>query len=213
MKRIIGVHCTVIFAAMMVALSSGCGIALFDDAGSNFEIVGSGASVGGDGWLVSSGHMFLKKNEPTVIFGMYETPNGERGISFLWIFRHADVKEFGDDSDHASLSFDGEVASTTGGITVNGNGVDFEIEFQTDDETGTLQATKFTIDGKDIDASKGLLFLMDLTSDSGTYEQVNAKFPSGLPNPESPENVEKIARQITKQLKNENDRVREFLAE
>ena len=136
----------------------------------------------------------MKKNKPTMVFGMYETPNGERGISYCWIFRHANVTDTVERGEYAALSFDGEVASITGGISINGNGVDLDIEFQTDDETGTLQATKLIIDGKDIDASKGLLFLMDLTSDSGTYEQVNAKFPSGLSDPEKPENVEKIFR-------------------
>ncbi|MDE0937430.1 MAG: hypothetical protein OSA89_16035 [Mariniblastus sp.] len=200
----------------LLLASCGCGNALFDNSSGEIQLVSVGASVSKPDWSFSCNHVFMKKNEPTVVFGMYETPKGEHRLSYFWILGQGTVKDIhagGTTGQQGSLNFDGETASMTGGIEVDGKHVDFDIKYQVNDETGTLQTTKFTMNGKDIDTSMGLVLLIDLASDTDNYEQVNAKLPSDLPAPETLENVETIARQILKQLKNENDRVREFLAE
>jgi type 1 fimbria pilin len=203
----------------LLLASSGCGTALFDNSSYPVEVVGVGCRVSSSDWSFSCDHVFMKKNEPILVFGTYDTPTGDREISYLWIFSNSTFENIQTEEqqvDHgksARLSFDGEVAAMSNDITVYGNRIELDVEFQTNDETSTVQTTKFTIDGKDIDTTKGLVFLVDLASDAGNYEQVNAKLPSDFPALETPGNVETLARQIIKKLKNENDRVREFLAE
>ncbi len=203
----------------LLLASSGCGTALFDNSSYPIVAVGGGCRVANSDWSFSCGHVFMKKDEPILVFGTYDTPTGDREISYLWIFSNSTFENFQTEDQQvnlgksASLSFHGDVVVMRNDITIDGNNIDLDVEFQTNDETSTVQAKKFTIDGKDIDTSKGLVFLVNLASDAGNYEQVNAKLPSDFPAQETTENVESLARQIVKKLKNENDRVREFLAE
>ncbi|MCS7468596.1 protein kinase [Stieleria sp. ICT_E10.1] len=180
-----------------------------------FSIVSGGAGSGGDGWYVSAGSTYLKQDEPGVLFGMCENPEGERSFSYVVLFRH-EVEELTgvSSASNTGLQFDGETASIRDGLTIDGKDIELDLEMQMDRHD--ITSTELVINGKPTDASQGRLFLVDLTSDGVTWNQVNVKFPQNLPAPEEvvgdTKLASKVARQITEQVANDNDQVRKFLA-
>ena len=143
--------------------SSGCGTAIFDKSSYPIEVVGVGCRVASSDWSFSCGHVFMKKDEPILVFGTYDTPTGAREISYLWIFSNSTFENYQTEDQQVnhgeseSLSFDGDVAAMRNKITVHGNNIDLDVEFKTNDESSTVQATKFTIDGKDIELDRTIL--------------------------------------------------------
>ena len=177
-------------------------------------LVGGGAGVGGDGWYFNSGSTYLNRDEPGVLFGMYEDPSGNRALSYVVILRHG-IDDFSNvnDSNVGGMTFDGEVASIKDGISIDGKGVELEFKFQVDESK--VNTSKMGINGKTLDAADGNLLLVDMTQDVVTWSQVHARLPKDLPDPRdvtsSTETVEKLAQQITDQLARKN-LPQEFLA-
>ncbi len=173
-------------------------------------MVGGGGSVSGNGWWFSSGSTFLQPNEPGVLFGMQKTPDGNREFSYFVLFRHA-VKSTAQHTKNADVSFSGMVASMRDGITINEKSFELALELEADKDTDTIQSRTLTINGKGVDPAKGMLFLVDLTSDRVSYKQIIATLPNDLPDPTAETaTVTKLAREVTQKLKSENDSVREF---
>ena len=201
------IHCqvTTALAAIVVASFLGCNKA------PDFSMVGGGGSVSGDGWWFSSGSTFLQANEPGVLFGMQKTPGGNRDFSYFVIFRHA-VRSTAQHTKNEDLSFTGMVASMRDGVTIDGKSFELALELEANKDTGTIRSRTLTMNGKGVDPAKGALFLVDLTSDIVSYEQIIATLPNDLPDPTTDTaTVTKLAREVTQKLKRENDSVREFL--
>ena len=57
----------------------------------------------------------------------------------------------------------------------------------------------------------GQLFLVDLTVDPVSCEQVNVTLPSSLPEPVDKESIRKLATQIIDELQKSNESVRNFI--
>ena len=221
MKQKSHFHGAVVLAVLFVAMPSGCdtqlpsfdvgtheGFSSFDDR----PVVCGGVDTTRRGWRFSAGMLSLQTNESGVVFGMQKTPSGKSEISYVVIFSRT-ISEDGvrmRGNNDANIKFDGEVATVTQGITLDANSIEFKFEFQVDREAVTFQLAKITNDNKEIDPSKGAVFLVDLRTSPVTYEQVNAKL-AAVPYPDDQEEIKDLARQITTQLKSENDRVREFL--
>ena len=175
-------------------------------------VVGGGSAVSGEGWYFTSGSTYLKEGEPGVLFGMYEDDIGNRNLSYVVLFRHnvidsAKIAYAG----KSGLTFDGHVASMKSGITIEGKSIKFALAMRLDRDKRGIESARLTVDNEDLDYTDGRLLLVDLTSDSLSCTQVDAKFPSELPDPRNiasdTEAVSKLAQQLA-QL----DGVRQFLA-
>ncbi len=182
----------------------------FSSKDSNFLAVTGGSSVSSDRWWFSSGGTYLNNDEPGVLFGIYEDPTGNRDFTYVVLIRHnaSDLANVSN-ANKAGLNFDGQVASMQDGITIDGKGIELDVEVQVD--ANRIKSTKMTINGNVVDASQGRLLLVDLTSDVMTWKQVHAAFPTELPDrnklSESTETISRLAKQLA-QL----DGVRPFLA-
>ena len=97
-------------------------------------------------------------------------------------------------------------------ITINGNAIEYDLEIQLKKDASAIASTKLTMNGKEMDPGKGMVFLVDLASDTVTYDQISANLPGDIPDLKENTTVTKLAREITQQLKSENNSVRKFLA-
>lgn len=176
----------------------------------DFSTVGGGGSASSDGWWFSSGNIFLYLNEPGTLFGMQKTPGGNREFAYFVLFRHA-VGDGATFQHTNNQSFSGMVASMRDSVTIKGKSFVLALELEADKNTSTIRSRNFTINGKDVDPAKGRLFLVDLTSDLVTCQQVSATLPNDLPDPKETATVTKLARDVTKKLHSENTSVQEFL--
>jgi len=176
----------------------------------DFSTIGGGGIVSSDGWWFSSGHIVLYPNEPGTLFGTQKTPGGNREFAYFVLFRHA-VGDGATFKHTNNQSFSGMVASLRDGVTIKGKSFALALELEADKNTSTIRSRNLTINGKDVDPAKGRLFLVDLTSDLVTCQQVSATLPNDLPDPKETATVTKLARDVTKKLQSENASVREFL--
>ena len=141
---------------------------------------------------------------------MQKTPGGNREFSYFAIFRHA-VKSTAQHTKNADLRFTGMVASMRDGINIDGKSFELTLELEANKDTGMIRSRTLTINGNGVDPAKGRLFLVDLNSDIVSYKQIIATLPNDLPVPTAETAiVAKLARDVTRKLKSENDSVREF---
>jgi len=179
------------------------------------SIVAGGPGVGGAGWYFSSGNTYLTRDEPGVLFGMYRSPGGDRGFSYVVLVRH-NSREITEvlSTARAGLNFDGEIASIKDGLTFDGKGIELDLEVLVNQRE--ITSTSIAVDGQAVDASQGRLFLLDLTSDRAAWTQIDAEFSSHLPDPrdlaDDTQLVSKLSREVTEQLAKDNETVRRFLA-
>jgi hypothetical protein len=199
-------HLAVAITTASLAVMTGC------NRSTGTSMVGGGGSVSGDGWWFSSGSVFLQPNEPGVLFGMEKTPTGSRQFTYFVVFRHAEKIGDIERGKNSDLSYRGMTASLRDGLTINGKSFELALELETDKGAGAIQVRRFTINGVEVDPTRGNVLLVDFTSDAVTYKQVSATLPSGLPDPTNDSAVvAKLAREVTQTLKNENGSVKEFL--
>lgn len=188
-------------AAVLLVVAAIAAVSYFPEKSDGPFMIGGGAVVSNDDWRFSSGSLYLQKNEPGVLFGMHEDPKGNRELSYVVLFRHnaSDSTSVGR-PEKSGLSFDGHVATSRSGIALDGNEVRLDLEVQLDDHRLGIESTKASINGNQIDYSKGRLILVDLTLDGGKFQQVDAKFPTDLPSlrdiSQDTEVVTKLARQL-----------------
>ena len=204
---------TLLIAAILI----GAGVYLFSLAGANnpSSIIAGGAGVGGEEWYFSSGNTYLKQDEPGVLFGLYEDPSGDRGFTYVVLVRH-NTLNYAEASiaTDPSLKFDGKTASIKDGITIDNKGIKLDLEVLV--SKSRIESTKLAVDGNSADATRGKVFLVDVTSDQAVWNQVDAVLPLDLPAPQSVASdtklVAELAQQLTEQLAQDNSSVREFLA-
>ena len=145
-------------------------------------MVGGGTAVSGDGWRFTAGQIYLAKGKPGVLFGLREDPRGNRQLSYVVLFQH-NVTDTSSVTRHpqGGLTFDGQRATLADGITMDGKGIEVELQIQLDASRRSVESAELTLNGQTIDESAGRLLLVDLTSNSVTYVQAKADFPRDLP--------------------------------
>ena len=200
-----------ITAVLLVA-----GVCYFSDSWTDGpeHFISGGAGVGGDDWYVTSGGTYVMEDEPGVLFGMVEAPNGDRSLSYVVLFLH-DRSELtqASSAQNASLQFDGRSATIRDGISIDGK--TFAINLEMEMEAQDIKSTRININGESIDPSMGRLFLVDLTSDDVSWHQLDRAFPKHLPAPSNvvsdTELVSSVAKQVTDHLATDDDGVHSFL--
>ena len=116
---------------------------------------------------------YLDKDEPGVLFGLVETPWGSRELLYAVLFRHENSDFWKVSNDyHSGLQFDGRLASIKDHLAIDGKGIDLELEVSVD--RTEIKSKKVVIDGVVVDADKGNLLLLDLTTDEPRWKQIDA---------------------------------------
>ena len=174
-------------------------------------MVGGGASVASDDWRFTSGSLYLSAGEPGVLFGMFQDPAGNRGLSYVMLFHHDYVEQTAvGHSGKDGMTFDGEVADMHTSFAIAGRSIAMHLTMQINENGNAIDTTTLTVNGRELDYKAGELLLVDLTTDSVAFTQVNAKLPGNLPDPqdiiEDTDAVARLARQLA-----ELDGVRKFL--
>ncbi|MEZ5941778.1 MAG: protein kinase [Planctomycetaceae bacterium] len=179
-----------------------------------YSMVTGGAGVDGEGWYFSAGNSYLKQDEPGVLFGMYEDPSGKCGFTYVVLVRHdgSDLSKVSS-AANAGVQFDGNTATLRDGLSIDGKGIKLDLEVLVG--RAQIESTKLQVDGIPRDASRGRLFLLDVTSNRAVWNQVDVELPGDLPAPKSlvrdTDLVSVLASRITEQLAKDNSHVREFL--
>ncbi|MCA8992224.1 MAG: protein kinase [Planctomycetaceae bacterium] len=179
-----------------------------------YSMVTGGAGIDGEGWYFSAGNSYLKQDEPGVMFGMYEDPSGKRGFTYIVLVRHngTDLSQASGVAD-AGVQFDGRTATLRDGFYIDGKGIKLDLDVHV--SRAQFKSTELKVDGKARDASRGKLFLLDVTSNRAVWNQIDVELPSGLPAPESlvrdTDRVSAYAQVLKEQLARDNSNVREFL--
>ncbi|MCA8986681.1 MAG: protein kinase, partial [Planctomycetaceae bacterium] len=205
-----------VLAFTFMTIITSCGFAfLYSKPHQSISFVAGGAGIDGNGWYVTSGNTYLKHDEPGVQFGMYEDPNGGRGFTYVILTSHAGSELAKVSSvSGADLIFDGETASMKDGLSIDGKGIELDLDLNVD--RSRITSSALSVNGEKIDPSRGNLFLVDLTSDQVQWNQVKVEYPADLPAPKEvvsdTQLVSDLARQLTEHLARENKKVREFLA-
>jgi hypothetical protein len=147
---------------------------------------------------ISFGNIFLQQHEPGVVFGVYETPDGRREFSYVLLLRHGIADDsVSVQSPKTVVSINNFIASMHEAITINGNAIEYDLEIQLKKDASAIASTKLTMNGKEMDPGKGMVFLVDLASDTVTYDQISANLPGDIPDLKENTTVTKLAREIT----------------
>lgn len=174
----------------------------------NYPMTSGGVVTSTDGWWFSAGALHLEKGQPGVLFGMNKTPSSDRAFSYVVLFRHGNLESRG---HSARVNYNGKTVSIRDGLEVNRSKFELALEMTSDENAGTLKVDTFSIDGKEIDLTKGKVFLVDLTSAPLSVKQIDVPLPKDLPTTGNTEVVADLARTIAKQVLQADSSARDFL--
>ncbi|MEM7557940.1 MAG: protein kinase [Planctomycetota bacterium] len=178
-----------------------------------FLSVGGGALQNSQGWSILSGSSCFENDQPAVMFGLHEMPDSNRELTYAIVFRHSATDQSQVASSATSgLTFDGEVARGTGGVTVNGIGfqsvLDLQVSNQVDKAEIRIGDTKY-------DLLQGNIFFIDLTDRSVPVRQMAVAPMEKLPDPTDLSGDTNLVLQFVKDLIGDlaakNANVAEFL--
>lgn len=152
-------------------------------------MIGGGVATSDSDWWFSDGHLYIKPDEPGLLMGMHETPSGEKSVTYVVLFKHA-VGSTAVSVVHpkdSGLTFDGKVAKSKSGVTIEGRGFEIGVQQSPDRLTNGIGITQIQINGNSFDPAKGRLFLVDLTtgklSEVVEVTQVDVPLPHPMPTP------------------------------
>ena len=123
-----------------------------------------------EGWSILSGSTYYENDQPGVLFGLHEKPDSNRELTYAIVFRHSATSKSQVTSEPRSgLSFDGEVASGTCGVTVNGIGFPMVLDMQV---LNQVEKAEIRIGGTRYDLSQGNIFCIDMTDPTVPVRQM-----------------------------------------
>jgi hypothetical protein len=191
----------VVFAVVAVMIGTAAGCFLAGKPTYKSTVVGS--RVGGQGLSASGGNLLAHEGRPGVFFGTIKTPDSQERISYFVVFKH-DISL----PDGFSLSQDGNSSgnsrevSSDHSVVVNGKALIAKHNLKLGEDNQV--AEEMLKLGDDIfDLEAGRFFLIDLTTDAPTYEQLDVDIPTDISQLESPADIERIAEEVLEALKPE----------
>ena len=180
----------------MVCTALGCCLATKP----TYKTTAVGSRTGGQDLSASSGNLVAHEGKPGVFFGTLKTPGAKERISYFVVFKHELAL-----SDGFSLSQDGNSSgssrqvSSDHSVVVNGKTIHarHNVALGEDNEV----AEDLELDGEKVDLDAGRIFLIDLTTDSPMFEQLDVDISTDISQLESSEDVERIAQKMLNGLK------------
>jgi hypothetical protein len=172
------------------------------------ELVLGGGWSESDGFWVSGPNLRCRQDGPAVAFGLIQPPGSAKACAYWALIKGIDGKV---NRHSASFKTDGRTASSSLQIEVNGAKLDLAYKMEIDPQNKKVLSESLTANGKDLDPSKGRVLLITRAGKDFTCQQVAAELPKPTTAPRTNEEVEAVAKEQVKRLRQESDAVRAFL--
>lgn len=176
------------------------------------EKIDGGSQVARDDWSFSAGTIFLQHDVPGLLLGTRKSSDGPREIAYVMLFRHeVSANTHVQRPEDVGVTFDGKLVSMKDGITIDGKTVSLRLQIEVKPHSPQVKSETLKLDNQVQPTAQGRLFLVDLTVNPPTWQQVRAQLPTDLPDPSGRDAVREVARIIMTDLSRNNATVAQFL--
>ena len=164
---------------------------------------------------ITSYNLYMKENTERspaigVFFGTYTTPGKPTAFLYLVMFKHARKFLFGDVGNCRNTTSEGH-AEIVDGISVDGVTARLSGRFDIDSKSGRFTGEQYTFNERNIEITRGRLFLVDLTANPAKWKQLDVELPANLPNEMDRETVRRVAEEDAPALRRKFQAVDDFL--
>ena len=172
------------------------------------DLVFGGGSSESDGFWVSSPNARFRQDGPGVAFGLIQPPGSAKTFAYCALIKGIDGKVNG---YNAGCKNDSRTASSSLQIEVDGAKLELVYKMEIDQQTKKVVSESLTANGKALDPGKGRVLLIARAGKDLTCQQAATELPKSPTAPRTTEEVEALAKEQLKRLRQECDAVRAFL--
>jgi hypothetical protein len=172
------------------------------------DLVFGGGWSESDGFWVSSPNVRFRQDGPGVAFGLIQPPGSAKTFAYFVLIKGVGGKVT---SNSAGCKNDGRTASSSLQFEVDGAKLELEYQMEFDRQNTKVVSESLTANGKVLDPGKGRVLLITRAGKEFTCQQAAAELPKPATAPRTTEEVETLAKEQLKRLRQESDAVRAFL--
>jgi hypothetical protein len=172
------------------------------------EIVSGGGSSESDGFWISTPSIRSRQDGPGVAFGLVQPPGSPKGYSYLLLIKGIEGKPSG---YSGTCTTDGRAASSSLQLDVGGAKLQLVYRMELDPKNRKAASETLTVNGKAVDLAKGRVLLISLAGKDFAWLQEAVELPRMPTAPRTVEEIEALAKEHVKRLRQESKAVRAFL--
>jgi hypothetical protein len=189
-----------------LVLAAGTGWWLYARSQSpSLKIVMRGASSSSNNLSVSGGNLVVVAPKPGVFFGTVQAPGRQEQFTYLILFRYGRPASNGSNRGiEVHCTSDGRKAETRDAIELDGKRIEVAYHIELDEKQTAIEKERLTIGGRSMDMTADQVFLIDLATETPTYQQKKVELPAIPSKLESMQDVEQLAETIRSSLENQD---------
>jgi hypothetical protein len=184
-----------------------CGLTATPELRADHFVFGGG-STESDGFWVSGPNARFYKNSPGVTFGLIQPPGSAKTYAYLLLIKGVEPK-----GTNYGGGCKNDVNAATSWFELEANGVKLRVEYkmEIDAQNKKPVSESLTVNGKSIELPKGRVLLVSFAGKDITWQQDAVELPQSPTAPRTTQDVEALAKDHVKRLRQESEAVRAFL--
>lgn len=174
------------------------------------EVVAGGGYSESDGFWISSPNIRLRQAGPGVAFGLVQPQGSPKGYSYFLLVRESTSKQTLNEYKLGAKN-DGRVASSSLELQLGGATLEVVYKMELEPRNKKVISETLTVNGKALDLGKGRVLLAEIAAKEFKWQQLAVELPKGPTAPRTAEEVEALAKEQVRRLRQESEAVRAFL--
>ena len=169
-----------------------------------------GAAGGNNGTLeVLAGGLALREGEVGGAFGTVQVGTGKRRFSYFAVVKHGLNGDTGTStSERARVGIGSGESTQVIGIGDRKVTIGYRVKLNARKD---VQRETLTVNGKEVDAAKGRVLVVDLTAEPPTWGQMKVALPAQVPDVSEPAAAAKLVKRTLAELAKQNKPLREII--
>jgi hypothetical protein len=166
-----------------------------------------GAAGGDNGKMeVLAGGLALREGEVGGAFGTVQVGTGKRRFSYFAVIKHGLNADTGTStSEHARVGVGSGESTQVVGVGDQKLTITYKVKL---DARNAVTKETLTVNGKEVDAAKGRVLVVDLTAQPPTWGQMKVALPAEVPDVSQPKAAAALVKRTLAELAKQNKPIR-----